>query len=84
MRIPVGKVIWLDSTGKGVDNVYIHDNKFLKGEELETAIPVKNDISFNNPPTKEMSHNIFGSIFDILNQEYSFNYLDQKTEINAS
>lgn len=60
--------IWLDSTGKGVDNVYIHDNKFLEGEELETAgIPVKNDISFNNPPTKELSKEVFSSIFDILN-----------------
>ena len=76
--------IWLDSTGKGVDNVYIHDNKFLKGSEFTNNGVSVEGISFTNPPTKEMSHNIFGSIFDILNQEYSFKYLDQKTEINAS
>jgi hypothetical protein len=65
------RAIWLDSTGKGVTNVYIHDNKFLNGYELETAgIPVYNNISYNNPPTKEMSEKIF-SIFDVLNTEFT-------------
>jgi hypothetical protein len=78
------RAVWLDSTGKGVKNVFIHDNKFLKGSEFKTnGISVKG-ISFTNPPTKEMSHTVFDSIFNILNQEYSFKYLDQETEINAS
>lgn len=28
--------VWLDSSNKGVENVYIHDNEFLDGEAVET------------------------------------------------
>lgn len=84
--------IWLDSTGKGVDNVYIHDNIFLKGEELETKGISVEGISFDNPPSKELSEKIFSSIFDILNMSFydsaitnqsddSIQYTVQKTTI---
>jgi len=71
--------------GSGSDNnVFVHDNKFIGVAELETmGISVKG-ISYNNPPTVEMSENIFSSIFDILNRVYTFQYPDKKTEINAS
>ena len=62
------------------NNVYVHSNKFIGVSELETmGISVKG-IS----PTKEMSERIFSSIFDILNRDFSFQYPDKKTEINAS
>jgi hypothetical protein len=62
--------------GSGSDNnVYVHSNKFIGVAELETmGISVKG-ISFDNPPTVEMSEKIFGSIFDIL----SMNVADDKT-----
>ena len=60
------RAVWVDSTGKGVENVYLHDNKFLTGEELETNGISVQGISFTNPPTKETSEEIFSSIFDIL------------------
>ena len=53
------------------NNVYINDNKFIGNDELETiGIPV-DGIYFNNMPTKEMSENIFNSIFDILDTTIS-------------
>jgi len=64
--------VWLDSTGKGVTNVYIHDNTFLTGKELETAgVPVYTNISYTNMPTVKMSREIFTSIFDVLNAEFT-------------
>jgi len=71
--------------GSGSDNnVYVHSNKFIGVAELETmGISVKG-ISYNNPPTVEMSEKIFGSIFDILNRVFTFQYPDKKTAINAS
>jgi hypothetical protein len=63
--------IWIDSAGKGVQNVYIHDNE---GASISTdGVPVT-EISFTNPPTVEMSEKIFDSIFDIL----SMNVTDSK------
>jgi hypothetical protein len=59
--------VWIDSSGRGVGNVYLHDNKFLSGSEIETfGIPVR-EISYTNPPTKEMSEKIFSNIFDLFN-----------------
>ena len=71
--------------GSGSDNnVFVHNNKFIGVAELETmGISVKG-ISYSNPPTKEMSENVFTSIFDILNQDFSFQYSDTQTPINAS
>lgn len=70
---PGRKAIWLDSTGKGVTNVYIHDNEFIDAAGLETqGIPVgdiSNDVSYENPPSVEMSENVFSSIFDFLNMK---------------
>ena len=72
------KVILLGSGSS--NNVYVHDNNFIGVAELETmGISVKG-IS----PTKEMSERIFSSIFDILNRDFSFQYLNRKTAINAS
>lgn len=61
--------IWLDSTKKGVTNVYVHDNKFVSGEELETAGISVHGIDFTHPPTIEQSKEIFSSIFDILDAD---------------
>jgi Right handed beta helix region len=65
--------IWIDSTGKGVENVYVHDNK---GTTVTTSgTPVTGidfaNISFRNPPTTEMSEKIFNYIFDALNLKYA-------------
>jgi len=61
-------------SGSG-NNVFVHDNKFIGKAELETmGIPVvvmSGNVSYTNPPTKEMSEKIFGSIFDILNQTFT-------------
>jgi hypothetical protein len=66
------KAIMLGSNSD--NNVYIHDNKFIGKVELETmGIPVEvmsGNISYTNPPTKEMSEKVFGSIFDILNLSF--------------
>ena len=76
------KAIMLGSNSD--NNVYVHDNKFIGVAELETmGISVKG-ISYTNPPTKEMSEKIFGSIFDILNRDFTLQYLNKETEINAS
>ena len=57
-------------TGSMGDNVYIHDNKFVGKEQLETmGIPV--DISDSNPASVERSEKVFSSIFDILNCNFS-------------
>lgn len=71
--------------GSGSDNnVFVHHNKFIGVAELETmGISVKG-ISASNPPTVETSESIFDSIFKFLNQDYTFQYLDQETDINAS
>ena len=74
--------------GSNSDNqVYIHDNQFIGKAELETmGIPVEvlsGNISYTNPPTKEMSDNIFGSIITILNTEISDSgYINQSSVFN--
>lgn len=56
------------------NNVFVHGNKFIGASELETmGIPVEvmsGNVSYANPPTKEMSAKVFGSIFDILNLSF--------------
>lgn len=64
----------------GGENVYIHDNKFVNAEELETlGIPV-GDISFENQPTVEMSEKVFGGLLEILNIDFVDNARYNQTE----
>jgi hypothetical protein len=64
----------------GGENVYIHDNKFVNAEELETmGIPV-GDISFENQPTVEMSEKVFGGLLEILNIDFVDNARNNQTE----
>jgi hypothetical protein len=65
--------VWLDAAGKEPsDNVYIHDVKSLKNEDLERmGIPVNVDFSNSNFPTLEQSEKIFSSIFDILDTKFT-------------
>ena len=50
------RAIWLHS---GTKNVYIHDNKFVDAEVLETMGVPLGDISPDNPPTVEDSLTVF-------------------------
>jgi len=72
------EAINLDSTGKGYDNVYCHDNVFAgvsvftnDGENVSIDITSSNaslpttDLTKVVKPTKEMTEKIFNSIFDI-------------------
>jgi parallel beta-helix repeat protein len=69
------KTIWLH----GGKNVYIHDNDFVDATGLETlGVPV-GDISYENPPTVEQSKQVFSSIFDILNYQFSTTALVPQT-----
>ena len=64
----------------GGENVYIHDNKFVNAEELETlGIPV-GDISFENQPTVEMTEKVFGGLLEILNIDFVENARYNQTE----
>ncbi|MFA6769427.1 MAG: hypothetical protein WCR86_13525 [Parabacteroides sp.] len=72
--------IWLDSTGKGYDNMHIYDNTFIgvaavtnEGHDISLDITASNEsaIEYNNltetvQPTVEMSERIFKSIFDVM------------------
>ena len=71
-------------TGSMGDNVYIHDNKFVGKEQLETmGIPV--DISDSNPVSVERSEKVFSSIFDILNMNFSTTaFIPQYNQISSS
>lgn len=71
--------------GSGSDNnVFVHDNKFIGVAELETmGISVKG-ISYNNPPTVEMSERIFGSIFDVLAMDAQQSQYHDQTKENIS
>jgi hypothetical protein len=72
--------IWIDSAGKGVTNVYVHDNQ---GTDVTTSGTSVTAISFTNPPTVEMSEKIFASIFDILNTDISDSgYVNQSGVFN--
>ena len=76
------KAVWLDSTWKGYDNVYIHDNKFVNvkeftnpGESVELNFEVSNvslpvNLTDTVQPTKEMSERIFSDIFDIMYADF--------------
>ena len=81
--------VWLDSTGKGYDNVYIHDNTFLNGKEFTNSgskvdgISIEG-ISFTNPPSREMSRQVFTSIFDILRMDYTYRYPSIESDLGAS
>jgi hypothetical protein len=56
-------------------NVYIHDNKFVNVASVDTS-----GMSINGTfPTKEMSEKVFGSIFDILNCQFSTTALIPQT-----
>jgi len=64
----------------GGENVYIHDNKFVNAEELETlGIPV-GDISFENQPSVEMTEKVFGGLLEILNIDFVDNARYNQTE----
>jgi hypothetical protein len=67
-------------------NIYLHDNHVYGiGDAVTKGIKVDiSNISVSNPPTIEQSQEIFSSIFDILTQEFNFQYLDTQTAINAS
>jgi hypothetical protein len=64
-------------------NVFIHDNKFIGKAELETH-GISFEISNSNPSTIERSGKVFSSIFDILKQDFNFQYPDIQVPINAS
>jgi hypothetical protein len=59
-------------------NVYIHDNIFLNVSGLDTS-GYSVDIS-----SIQTSESVFSSIFNILNHDFSFQYLDIQVPINAS
>ena len=74
------RAIWLDAAGqKPSDNVFIHDNEFLD------VAPVEIDgepVSWDNQPSIEDSEEVFDSIFDVLNMEFSDGaYIEQGTLI---
>lgn len=69
---PGRMAIWLHNYGDG--NVYVHSNTFVDAASLETqGIPVgdiSSNVSYDNPPTVEMSENIFNSIFDVMHLDF--------------
>ncbi len=69
---PGRTAIWLHNYG---GSVYVHDNYFKDAAGIETqGIPIgdiSKNISVNNPPTLEMSEEIFSSIFDVLNTTFT-------------
>ena len=70
------QAVCLDAAGQqDGNNVFVHDNKFVGIEGINTS-----GISFTNPPTLQQSKNIF----DILQESFSFQYLDTPTSINVS
>jgi len=78
---PGRQAIWLHNYD---GNVSIHDNEFIDAEVLETmGIPI-GDISYENQPSVELSEKVFSSLFDILDRNFTFKYLNKKTKINAS
>lgn len=77
------RAVWLDSTGKGYENVYIHDNKFVNvkavtnpGRSVElnfevTDTPTYHDVTGAVEPTRDTSKKIFSSIFDIFSMDFT-------------
>lgn len=82
---PGRQAIWLHNYD---GSVYVHDNFFVDAAGLETqgvsVGDISSNISYENPPTLEMSEKVFSSIFDILDRDFKFQYLNKKTKINAS
>jgi len=86
--------IWLDSTGKGYDNVHIYDNTFLgvaavtnDGHDFSLNITETtegmqnyNDLTETIQPTLEMSEKVFSSIFDILDVKFTTTGATNQTE----
>ena len=71
--------------GSGSDNnVFIHNNKFINVDELEQMGVSVKGISYNNPPTVEMSEKVFSNIFDILKMDYNFVYPDLQQDLNGN
>jgi len=74
--------VWLDSTGKGYDNVYIHENKFVNVNSFTndgtsvtldmevTDTPEYHDYSSKVEPTVDVSKQVFSSIFDFLDMNF--------------
>jgi len=74
------QAIWLDSTGKGYDNVHIYDNKFVgvaavtnNGHDFTLNITVLsedpkeyNDLTVSIEPSLETTEYIFDSIFNVM------------------
>jgi len=78
------QAILLDSAALASSaNVFIHDNKFLNATELKTS-GISFELANGTMPTFQQSQNIFSSIFDILKQDFSFQYLNTQVPINAS
>ncbi|MCE5226192.1 MAG: hypothetical protein LLG05_10110 [Porphyromonadaceae bacterium] len=87
------KAVWLDSTGKGYDNVYIHDNTFINVNvftnsghsvsvnitAINASVPTYQNTTGAIIPTKENSELIFSSIFNILNTEFVDNATTKQT-----
>jgi len=71
---PGRQAIWLHNYD---GSVFVHDNSFIDTDELETqGIPVgdiSSNVSYDNPPSVEMSERIFNSIFNVM-------YLDFTTQ----
>lgn len=69
---PGRQAIWLHNYD---GSVFVHDNTFINADELETqgisVGDISSNISYENPPTLEMSERIFSSIFDILDAEFT-------------
>lgn len=66
------EAILADPTALESSNVYIHNNSFIGKAQLETlGIPVNDNFSYSNPPTISESEQIFSSIFDILDKQFS-------------
>jgi hypothetical protein len=49
------RYIWLDSTGKGIKDVFIHDNKFIDDKEIETHWVSAEGVIYPNSPTLKKS-----------------------------
>jgi len=79
--------IWIDAAGKTPStNLYIHDNSYIGVPVVERdGTPVNgvnitessSNVSYENPPSVELSERIFESIFDIM-------YLDFVTQADSN
>lgn len=87
------KAVWIDSTGKGVDNVYVHDNNFvnvksvtIQGKSVKLDMEVSDiltytDITGTVTPSTEMSEKIFSGIFDFLSMDFTSHATENDTVI---